>query len=225
MATCRCCGRWPSGASPGSRWPGSRAGPPSATSPCWSMPGSTSPAGRAWSWPGAPTARLPENGKAVDLCTGSGAVAAALGAARPSAAVVGTDNDARAVACARANGVEAYRGDLFAAVPASFRTVTDVVVAVVPYVPSIRAASPPPRHARVRGCLALRRRPGRYRRAAAGRHGRSRLPAPGRGACCSSSAATQAEVLRPTLDRLGYTSVRTWSDEDGDLRGLEATLG
>jgi release factor glutamine methyltransferase len=34
----------------------------------------------------------------------------------------------------------------------------------------------------------------------------------------------QAELLRPALEGLGYGSVETWSDEDGDLRGLAATL-
>ena len=35
----------------------------------------------------------------------------------------------------------------------------------------------------------------------------------------------QADVLRPVLEALGYRDVETWSDEDGDLRGLEATFG
>jgi release factor glutamine methyltransferase len=170
------------------------------------------------------TARLPEKGKAVDLCTGSGAVAAALGAVRPSAGVVGTDSDARAVACARANGVEAYRGDLFAAVPASFRTVTDVVVAVVPYVPSSAL------HLLPRDTLGFED----VSHYDGGRDGTDVLQrvvtdAPGflrpGGALLLELGGDEADVLRPTLDHIGYTSVRTWSDEDGDLRGLEATLG
>jgi len=35
----------------------------------------------------------------------------------------------------------------------------------------------------------------------------------------------QADLLRPLLERLGYAAVGTWCDEDGDLRGLEATFG
>src|SRR5690606_9599696 len=50
--------------------------------------------------------RLPPAGVAVDLCTGSGAIAATVAAARPKARVVGTDVDERAVACAATNGVE-----------------------------------------------------------------------------------------------------------------------
>ena len=170
------------------------------------------------------TTRLPEKGKAVDLCTGSGAVAAALGAVRPSAGGVGTDSDARAVACARANGVEAYRGDLFVAVPAAFRTLTDVVVAVVPYVPSTEL------HLLPRDTLGFED----VSHYDGGRDGTDVLQrvvtdAPGflrpGGALLLELGGDEAEVLRPTLDHIGYTSVRTWSDEDGDLRGLEATLG
>ena len=81
-------------------------------------------------------ARLPESGRAIDLCTGSGAIAASLQARRPAAHVIATDIDPGAVACARSNGVEARRGDLFDPVPAAFEGTTDVVVAVVPYVPT-----------------------------------------------------------------------------------------
>ncbi len=45
------------------------------------------------------------------------------------------------------------------------------------------------------------------------------------GAVLLELGGDQAEVLRPTLESHGYASVRTWSDEDGDLRGLEATYG
>ena len=169
-------------------------------------------------------ARLPAGGNAIELCTGSGAVAAALGAARPSAHIVATDNDARAVACARANGVDAACSDLFAAVPRTFRGATDVVVAVVPYVPS--------------GELHLLPRDTLHFEEAAhydgGRDGAvllrrvvSAAPAflrPG-GAVLLELGGDQAEVLRPLLGELGYRDVRTWSDEDGDLRGLEATFG
>jgi len=34
----------------------------------------------------------------------------------------------------------------------------------------------------------------------------------------------QAELLRPALGDSRFASVETWCDEDGDLRGLEATL-
>ena len=64
-------------------------------------------------WQTEPLARraaslLPPGGVAVDLCTGSGAIAVVLAAAVPSARVVATELDDTAVACARANGVEVF---------------------------------------------------------------------------------------------------------------------
>ena len=169
-------------------------------------------------------ARLPHDGKAIDLCTGSGAVAAALRAARPAARIVATDSDSRAVACAQANGVEAYQGDLFAAVPDSFRDETDVVVAVVPYVPSTEFHLLPRDTLRFEDASHYDGGPDGadvLRRVVADAPGFLR---PG-GAVLLELGGDQADVLRPTLDHLGYASVRTWSDEDGDLRGLEATYG
>jgi release factor glutamine methyltransferase len=169
-------------------------------------------------------ARLPHAGHAVDLCTGSGAVAAALGAARPAARIVATDNDSRAVACARANGVQAFQGDLFAAVPASYRAVTDVVVAVVPYVPS------PELHLLPRNTLGFEDA-SHYDGGPDGLEVLRRVvtEAPGflrrGGAVLVELGGDQADLLRPTLEHCGYRDVETWADEDGDLRGLEATFG
>ena len=64
---------------------------------------------------------LPAAGIAVDLCTGSGAVGAVLGSARPRASVVATDLDPVAVACAQRNGVHALVGDLDGPLPPSLR--------------------------------------------------------------------------------------------------------
>jgi release factor glutamine methyltransferase len=168
--------------------------------------------------------RLPHTGHAVDLCTGSGAVAAALGAARPAARIVATDNDGPAVACARANGVEAFQGDLFAAVPASYRAVTDVVVAVVPYVPS------PELHLLPRDTLGFEDA-SHYDGGPDGLEVLRRVvtEAPGflrrGGALLVELGGDQADLLRPALEHCGYRDVETWADEDGDLRGLEATFG
>ncbi|HWK26445.1 MAG TPA: hypothetical protein VNS09_07785 [Solirubrobacter sp.] len=57
--------------------------------------------------------RLPERGVAIDVCTGCGAIAATLMARRPHARVLAADLDPKAVANARANGVDARVGDLF----------------------------------------------------------------------------------------------------------------
>jgi len=78
--------------------------------------------------------RLPPEGTAIDLCTGAGAIAATLAARRPGARVLATEVDPRAVACARANGVDVLEGDLFAPLAPDVRA--DVITAVVPYVPT-----------------------------------------------------------------------------------------
>ncbi|MBN2624636.1 MAG: methyltransferase, partial [Acidimicrobiales bacterium] len=77
---------------------------------------------------------LPRHGRAIDLCTGAGAVAAYLAAAVPTAAVTGVDLDVRAAACARRNGVATVVADVAATLPLRCRA--DVVTAVAPYVPS-----------------------------------------------------------------------------------------
>lgn len=79
---------------------------------------------------------LPDHGRAVDLCCGSGAIAAVLAAWRPRAEVIGVDIDPAAVDCATANGVRASVGDLFGPLPSSMRGALDLVVAVAPYLPS-----------------------------------------------------------------------------------------
>jgi release factor glutamine methyltransferase len=167
-------------------------------------------------------ARLPDGGTVIDLCTGSGAVAAAVRHARPAARIVATDTDPGAVACAWSNGVEAYLGDLFAPVPRELQGRTDVVVAVVPYVPTSEL------HVLPRDTL-------RFEDAShydGGPDGTDLLrrvmtEAPGflraGGTLLLELGGRQAEALRPALVRLGYGSIETWSDEDGDPRGVEAT--
>jgi release factor glutamine methyltransferase len=82
----------------------------------------------------------------VDLCCGSGAVAAVLGARLAGAEVHASDVDPAAVACARHNLPRAtvHAGDLFDALPAELRGRVDVLVANVPYVPSDAIALMPP---------------------------------------------------------------------------------
>ena len=78
---------------------------------------------------------VPAGGRAVDLCTGAGAIAAhlQLGRRRPEPAVIGVDVDRRAVECARRNGVVAVLGDVE---PPLRSGTVDVVTAVAPYVPT-----------------------------------------------------------------------------------------
>ena len=79
--------------------------------------------------------------RALDLCTGSGAVAVSLALDRPTSLVLATDVSDGALAVARENALRlgAYRvafarGDLFAAVDARCRF--DVVAANPPYIPT-----------------------------------------------------------------------------------------
>jgi release factor glutamine methyltransferase len=172
---------------------------------------------RAASW-------LPAEGTAIDLCTGAGAVAMVLAAARPRARVVASDLSPPAVACARANGVEAYEGDLFTPLPDGLEGNVDVVVGVVPYVPTPalsllhhdaltfesrlsydggpdgidvlrRVLAESPRHLRTGGVVLL------------------------------ELGGEQAEVLQDDLERLGYSEATILRDEDDDVRGIEVTYG
>jgi release factor glutamine methyltransferase len=90
--------------------------------------------------------RARPGGIAVDLCCGSGALAAALLDRVERLEVYASDIDPRAVACAGRNlGPErVFEGDLFAALPVRLRGRIDVLVVNAPYVPtdSIRLMPP-----------------------------------------------------------------------------------
>jgi release factor glutamine methyltransferase len=74
----------------------------------------------------------------VDLCCGTGALAAAVAAARPLADVYAADVDARAVACARRNldPTHVFLADLFTGLASQLRGQIDVLVVNAPYVPT-----------------------------------------------------------------------------------------
>ena len=144
-------------------------------------------------------------------------------AARPGARVVAGDVDERAVACATANGVEAYRSDLFAALPPALEGHVDVVVGVVPYVPTpdlpllqrdtFAFESPLSYDGGHDGTEILRRvltdSPRFLLRG---------------GALLLELGGEQADALGHDLARLGYVDVTVLADDDGDVRGIEATL-
>jgi release factor glutamine methyltransferase len=168
--------------------------------------------------------RLPSNGAAIDVCTGSGAIAKVLMTNRPDARVVASDIDQRAIACATANGLETYRGDLLAPLPRELEGHVDVIVAVVPYVPTPELPL-------------LQRDTFAFESTLSydgGRDGSDilrrvltdslRFLHPG-GALLLELGGKQADLLNDDLARLGYVDVSVLIDEDGDVRGIEATLG
>ena len=91
-------------------------------------------------------AARPAGAVLVDLCCGSGAVGAAVAAAVPGIVLHAADSDPAAVACARANappGAAVHVGDLDAALPRDLAGRVDVLLAVVPYVPTAAIAGMP----------------------------------------------------------------------------------
>jgi release factor glutamine methyltransferase len=144
-------------------------------------------------------------------------------AARPAARVVASDLDPRAVACALANGVEAYAGDLFSPLPAELARSMDVVVGVVPYVPNpelpllqrdtLTFESALSYDGGPDGCDILRRAlAGACEWLHAG------------GALLLELGGDEADALAGDLERLGYADVATLADDLGDIRGIEATF-
>ncbi len=158
--------------------------------------------------------------RAVDLCTGSGAVAVHLMAAVPVATVVAVDSDRLAADCARRNGVLTVIGDLGQPIA---RCAFDVVTAVAPYVPTTDLRFLPadvqryePRIALDGGSDGL----DLVRRVVASAAG---LLRPG-GWLLTEVGNEQDRGLAATLEACGFGAAETWSDEDGDLRGLAAQL-
>jgi release factor glutamine methyltransferase len=167
--------------------------------------------------------RLPANGTAVDVCTGSGAIAAVLRVQRPHARILASDLDPRAVACAAANGVEVHLGDLFMPLPADLEGHVDVVVGVVPYVPTRELPLLQRDTFTFEGTLA-------YDGGADGADILRRVLADARrylvrgGAILLEVGGEQSDLVDADLVRLGYVDLNVLTDEDGDVRGIEATF-
>ena len=167
---------------------------------------------------------LPDHGTAVDLCTGSGAIAKVLKVHRPRARVVASDVEPNAVACAIANGVDAYCGDLFAPLPTDLAGRVDVVVGVVPYVPTSELSM-------------LQRDTFTYEQTIAYDGGADGMTVLYRvmvdstrylrdgGVLLLELGGDQAAGLQDELTRLGYSDMRVLLDWDGDVRGIEVIYG
>ena len=172
---------------------------------------------------GQAIAALPDGGSAADLCTGSGAIAVALQNARPHARVVATDIDGDACRCAASNDVEVYQGYLADPLPGELTGRFDVVVAVVPYVPTDEIIFLPrdvrqhePRRALdggVNGTEMLEQ----VISASTG------LLHTG-GSLLVELGGRQDEQLAPALLAAGFDLRARLVDDDGDLRGLHARL-
>ena len=175
-------------------------------------------------WQSEPLARraaglLPDAGTAVDLCTGSGAVALVLQAAHPGARVIGTELDPVAAACARRNGVVVHGGSLDDPLPTDLAGSVDVLVGVLPYVPDDAL------HLLPRDVLAFEPR----RALDGGAHGLALVSAavarsprwvrPG-GWLLLELGGDQATAVTDLLEDAGYGSIEVLEDGDGDPRGI-----
>jgi len=172
----------------------------------------------------AAAARLPDDGLAIDLCTGTGALAVVLARRHPSARVLATEIDPVAAACARANGVEVFEGDLAAGLPAEVAGRADVVVSVVPYVPTHAMALLPRDVVTYEPRLALDG-------GADGTDVLARAVAAAAallhvgGWVLLEVGGDQDRRLAPVFARHGFGAIDERRDAEGDLRGLIATLG
>jgi release factor glutamine methyltransferase len=164
---------------------------------------------------------LPAQGLATDLCTGSGAIALALARARPGARVVGTELDPDACRCAMENGVEVLRGYLAEPIPAGLRGHVDVVIGVVPYVPTGDIQFLPRDVREHEPRLALDGGPDGIRLLAAAVQAAGTLLHPG-GTLLLELGGDQDRALGDALADAGFGPARLHVDEEGDLRGLEA---
>jgi release factor glutamine methyltransferase len=166
---------------------------------------------------------LPEAGVAVDVGTGSGAIALAIADERPDARVLATESSAAALKWARANrarlslAVELYHCDLLSGLPQSVRGRVDVVVSNPPYVAPEETNSLPPEvlghephealFAGAHGTRSLRR---------IARLARSWLR-PG-GWLVVEIGAAQEELARVLLDENGYVDASVQTDYNGRPR-------
>ena len=167
---------------------------------------------------------LPPDGIGVDVCTGSGAVARVMAARRPEARVVGTDLDPAAwrapgrTASRRTPAICSHRSR--ASCSARRRRHRGRAVRA-----DGRAVAAAAGHVHVRVAAGLRRRTATAATSSAGWSPRARPSCAPAVLCCWRWAAVRTSCCAPDLERAGFTGVRVFTDEEGDVRGIEATLG
>ena len=170
---------------------------------------------------GRALAVLADDGVAVDLCTGSGAVAAALGRHRPGARVIGTEIDPVAARCARANGVEVVEGHLADPLRPALEGLVDLVTAVAPYVPRGQMPFLPRDVRQWEHPAALDGGPDGLEVVTELVPAAAALLRPG-GTLLVELGGHQDRPVASLLGEHGFTSVDFFADEDGDLRGVQA---
>jgi release factor glutamine methyltransferase len=163
--------------------------------------------------------RLPPDGVAVDLCTGSGAIAVVLKHRRPRARVIGTEIDLVAATCARRNGVHVVVGDMADDLSSDLDGQVDVVTAVVPYVPTHHLRLLPrdvlafePRGALDGGELGTD-----YLARAVAASARLLRP---EGTLLLEMGGDQDGTMVPQLAASGFCDIERHVDDDGELRAL-----
>lgn len=165
---------------------------------------------------------LPGHGRALDLCTGAGSVAAHLQREVPTAWVVGVELERNAARCAARNGVRVLVGDLDD--PICGRPPFDVVTAVPPYVPTGELRFLPADVQRYEPRAALDGGPDGLELARRIVLAAGRLLRPG-GWLLVELGGEQDRALAAPLAAAGFGEAEPWYDEDGELRGLAAQAG
>lgn len=166
-------------------------------------------------------ALLPPDGTAVDVATGSGAVAAVLRHLRPGARVLATELDPVAAACARRNGVDVLLGPLDEPLPADVTGAVDVLCAVLPYVPTDALHLLPRDVVTYEPRRALDGGPGGLTLVAELVTRSTRWVRPD-GWLLLEVGGDQVDRVAALMGSVGYTDADVLSDADGDPRGVAA---
>ncbi len=168
-------------------------------------------------------ALLPSRGLAVDLCTGSGAIAAVLAAAVPTAKVLATEIDETAARCARRNAVDVSEGFLDEPLSRDLERRIDVMTAVVPYVPTGSLRLLPRDVLTFEPRIALDGGVDGMDLLAEVASRSPRWLHPG-GHLLLELGGDQAEALSELLETCGFVERVVMTDEDGHPRGICARL-